>query len=201
VPVHDDSSFDPSIERLVRCIEEIMREDGAEPPASIDEAAEERQAAGEPQADAEPEAAGVRPPDYVLSTRAALNGGSIDLSARELLQIFGRQHLTDKARDDIDKTLRDGGLRCQPQASRLLIDDRVRVTREKEVPEFHLRAEVDADGPVTKTMPELVHLFGHRRLTDKTRDEIEKCLRYVGLSADPRVMRADKDGIVVVSLA
>lgn len=185
VPIHNDD-YDHSLDKLVECLDEVRRKRADTAASPTDHASEEP---GPP----------AGPPDYVLSWRAKLNGGSIDISARELLKIFGRQHLTDTAREELDDALGAAGLRCQPNMMRLVLDDRVRITRQKDVPEFQLRAEVDTDGPVTKSVRELLELFGHRRFTDKTRHEIEDNLRYVGLVADPRITRADKDGIVVIS--
>jgi hypothetical protein len=143
----------------------------------------------------------VWPPGYALAQRVEHEGGLLEISARELLALFGRQRLTGAAIGKLEETLSQAGLGCQPRVARLALDGTVRITRDREVPEFRLRSRVDAEGPQSLTASELMECFKRRRLSDAARGEIDASLRYVGLQTDPHMLRLGKHDVVAVSRA
>jgi hypothetical protein len=195
VTIHDDQR-DLSITRLAEAVGEVLRR-----ARGSSEHARDRERATAPGSAAAEDSNTDLGANYLLARRALSNGGTLDLTVSELLDTFGRKHLTSAARDDLETALADVRVRSQPKVSRLVIGDRVRLTCDGEVPELQLRARVQAEGgTVTIHVGDLLRLFGERRFNDKTSSRIEKYLGYVGLVSDPRVTRADKDGIVVVAL-
>jgi len=133
------------------------------------------------------------PVDLTLALRVAAHHGELELSVRDLLDVFGRQRLTDAALDEIEDMLEQAGLRSDPDPSKLELNARVRLIREEAIPEFALRAHVDDSGPWTMSVTDLLRSFDRSKLTARARTEIAEALDYAGLDTDPPIVGADPD--------
>jgi HEAT repeat protein len=131
------------------------------------------------------------PADLALALRVAACHGELEMTVRELLEVFGRKRLTDAAVDDIEDVLDEAGLRSDPIPRKLELDSRVRLIRESVIPEFALRAHVDDSGPWTMSVDDLLRAFDRSKLTPRARTEIVEALDYAGLDTEPSLAGAE----------
>jgi hypothetical protein len=138
------------------------------------------------------------PPDLVLALNVAAHRGAITVSVHELLEVLGRKRLTGAAVDAIETVLDEAGLRADPSPRKLDISGALRLTQTHVIPEFSIRAHIDASGPWTLPVRDVLRAFDRSRLTDRARIEIAEALQYADLVTDPSVSTVGVDGQITI---
>lgn len=141
------------------------------------------------------------PPDLLLALNVSAHHGEIVLSVRELLEVLGRKKLTQAARDELEDIIDDAGLSCSPHVDKLDFDGQIQLTRQEVIPEFALRAHVDASGPWTLPVEDLLRAFDRSNLTARARTEIAEALEYVDLTAEPSMSEVEANDDIVIRRA
>jgi HEAT repeat protein len=138
------------------------------------------------------------PPDLVLALNVAAHRGEITVSVHELLDLLGRKRLTSAAVEAIEAVLYDAGLRAEPSLRKVDISGRLRLIQTDVIPEFAIRAHVDASGPWTLTVLDLLRAFDRSRMTDRARIEIAEALDYADLAPDPSISSVTTEGQITI---
>lgn len=138
------------------------------------------------------------PADLVLALNVAAHHGEVSATLRELLELLGRKRITDAALDDLEDLLDDAGVRTHARLDRLQLDSELRLSRDHAIPEFELRAHVDASGPWSMPLQDLLRAFDRSRLTDRAGAEITEALEYVDLISDPPIESAEAHDTVTI---
>ncbi|HTZ62765.1 MAG TPA: HEAT repeat domain-containing protein [Solirubrobacteraceae bacterium] len=141
------------------------------------------------------------PADLVLALQVSANHGAMGVPVRDLLAVFHRERLTQAARDDLDHTLYDAGLHCDPDVDGLELNGLARLTRHEVIPEFELRAHVEHSGPWTLPVADLLRAFDRTKLTGRARTDIAGALEYSGLACDPSIQIVEWDDSITLSRA
>jgi len=129
----------------------------------------------------------------------AAHHGEISVSVRELLDVLGRKRRTSAAVEAIETMLMDAGLRAEPSPRKLDISGELRLIRTEVIPEFEIRAHIDASGPWRLPARDVLRAFD--RSTDRTRIEIAEALEYADLVTDPPVRSVEPDGQITIRRA
>jgi hypothetical protein len=95
----------------------------------------------------------------------------------------------------------DAGLRAEPSPRKLDISGEPRLIRTEVIPEFEIRARINASGPWTLPAREVLRVFDRSRMTDRARIEIAEALEYADLVTDPPIRSVDPDGQITIRRA
>lgn len=182
----DDS--EPFIRQLAT--EALARLDGSARPASADTSEPEPVPHAAEDSD---------PPDLRLALLVAAHHGAVTMTVRELLQWLDRKILTGAAMDEIEDTLADAGLRCHPKIDDLEINGELTLIRHESIPEFELRAHVDALGPWTMSVRDLLRAFDRHKLTPRARTETAEALEYADLTTTPAIAGVGPDDQITIT--
>ncbi|MDQ6838047.1 MAG: HEAT repeat domain-containing protein [Actinomycetota bacterium] len=138
------------------------------------------------------------PPDLRLALLVAAHDGAVTMTVRELLVWLDRKILTGAALDEIEDTLIEAGLRCRPRVDDLDINGEVTLSRHEGIPEFELRSHVDALGPWTMAVRDLLRAFDRHELTSRACTEIAEALEYADLTTDRSLEEIDVEDLITI---
>jgi hypothetical protein len=141
------------------------------------------------------------PPDLRLALLVGAHNGSVTMTVRELLVWLDRKILTGAALGEIDRVFAEAGLRCHPKVDDLNINGKVTLIRHEGIPEFEIRGHVDALGPWTMSVRDILRAFDRHKLTLRARTEIAEALQYADLTAVPPLASVGSDDQLTIQRA
>jgi hypothetical protein len=158
------------------------------------------------------------PPQDIVRHTVEQNGGSYSTDVADLLGLFGRENLTDKARAELTTALLDVGVGVEPHLFRVERDELVNLflldpervpgsargggsvpppAGAQHRPQDVARNTVEHyGGSHTTDVASLLALFGQENLTDRARAELTIALRDVGLAVEPDLFHVERDDLV-----